>query len=731
MTDPWIGRTYEGCRLDAQIAASASAHLYRATLLARQEAVSVALLHPGPKRKLPGPSVVQQVHWTLRNHPHPGVALVQHARTVDGQLLLVMDALQGETMQQAYRRGPLASGAVVQLTHDLAAALDHLHQLDLVHGHIAPTRILLTPKGACLLELGAADPAKKTSKSLDILAVGYCLYIAATGRAASRNMPPTASVAPTLPQWICALIDDCRSRDAGRRPVDGAALLARVKRQLASIPARSTPISDPSTAHPLVPEPKLQPPMTPPNGAPRRTGEQRYTLSPPSVTLPSHGRPPPTVPSSPSPEAAPVPEAPLPEVASLPPVPAVESRPPPTGAPLAAPALLPPPPLVHHTGRPTTEASEAPADATEPIPELEPTVPIQAVEEPDILEYARPLPPSSQDSPAVPSEQEFESALTPPMTPTVAPESIADPESSPPSTVAPPEPLAAPDSTAGMPPPPSSTGPHPALVLIALAAVVILGITGIFGAAWYMSGSPASVPLQAQPIALEQAATPPKPDIIEAPPDPDQTARLTITNRGGRPIHLSCTSTIFGSASDTGDAGIEEAMMHTDSFTREDVPLGTRCTAVEPSSGAPLWRWTADTAPDQDDGWDLTITDLPPGPRPAATPRASVVTTAPAPTTPAPRRPLPPPPPAATETPTGATLSIVPSSKRKRRREGIEVRVDGMKRGLAPVKLREFPLGTHRIEATWEGQSVSCVMTLKGEGMTVGVDPAGKGCARQ
>ena len=97
--------------------------------------------------------------------------------------------------------------------------------------------------------------------------------------------------------------------------------------------------------------------------------------------------------------------------------------------------------------------------------------------------------------------------------------------------------------------------------------------------------------------------------------------------------------------------------------------------------------------------------------------------------------PLPPTPmplPEVKEAPaTGATLRVVSGAKRKKKREGVEVRVDGMKRGIAPVTLEAFPLGTHRIEASWEGQSVTCALTLKAGGMTVAVDPSSKLCRKQ
>ena len=796
MTDPWIGRTYEGCRLDARIAASSSAHLYTATLLARDKPVSVALLHPGPNRRLPDPGQVLQVHWTVRNTPHQSVVLVHHACVVDGQLLLVMDELRGETLQQAVRRGPLAPHAVVQLAHELASAVDHLHRLDVVHGYIAPTRVLLTSSGARLLELGAADPTKQKTKAVDIVTIGYCLYIAATGRAATRNMPPAATVAPNLPSWLSTLIDDCRSRSASRRPVDGTALLERIRRESEPLLARSGPSPTNAQQAPLssTPFPASPPAVAPANGAP--LGSAASDAATPSVTVPSlpDTRPP----SVPSPaDAFPAVEETRPSVAPPPdpaaepsldtPPPAVSpvhhAPPPPVGPP---PPLFAPPPASSVAPAPVALTAPAPAtdatqstgeatapEATEPLPDFEPTALVEGLSD-DSLTATAAEPPPLVDLPAPPSSTSDDVEDASAAAPVVSAGVTAEPEppvvpapraAVEPATATKPEPVPAlvpsgapptdkPDSTESapekpVPVPPSRVGPHPVLIVAALAFVVVLGVSGIFVGAWYFSTQSDDPPTG---LSTNAPTTAPAAAVVEAEeeapfqndPDPDQTARLTITNQGGRPVHLSCSWSVFGSGSDTGESGIEEALLNNESFSRDEVPLETRCNALEPSSGTALWSWTADAPPDDEDGWSVTIPTLSPAP---AAPASSSGRTArradrrssdryepPAASTDAPARssrPSLPPPPEFDEIPSAATLQIVPSSKRKRRREGIEVRVDGMKRGIAPVTLSEFPLGTHRIDASWEGVTVSCAVKLKASGVTVGVDPAGQECARK
>ncbi len=659
MSDPWLGRTYEGCRLDERIAASSSAHLYRATLLASQEPVSVAILHPGPHRTLPEPARVLSVHWRLRATPHPSIALVQHARMVDGQLILIMDELRGESLHHAIRRGPMSPSAVIQLAHELAAAAAHLHGLDLVHGKLSPQRVLLTPQGACLLELGAADPLRQKPPAADITAIGYCLYTAATGQTGTHTTAPVATLAPTLPPWLAQLIDDCRSGDPSRRPSNGAAMQARVRDRLEPIRTRS--VDAPFAAHLDAPTSFIPVPQ-------RAVPEMAAPFTPTAVPPDEAPRRPPTAPSVP------------------PPVPASVAR-------VARPAAPP-------SSNPARPAS-APAV---PPPAPPPSVPAPS------------SPPSFSDAPTGLHTVD----ATPPVRPEPAPTPEAFPTPEPSPAEEPPAPV-----------PPARSGIHPALIGVLVGLIAVLAVVGVFGGAWWMSrdgeapvaanhdtGAPATLPA-ANATASDTASAPAEPAF--------ESASLTVTNRGGRPVHLSCGWTAPEGSKDTATQGLEEALLDGESASADAVPLGAQCEAQEPSTGEVLWIWTAEAAPAGADGWSIEVTDLPPAPEP--TRRASRPQPAERPPPP-PRTPRPAPKPAAEEVPPAATLRVVPSAKRKKKAQGVVVRVDGKKVGTAPVTLHEFPLGAHRVEATWEGESVSCVVTLAERGLTVAVDPSKKECSK-
>src|SRR5262245_6845336 len=73
---------------------------------------------------------------------HPNICtLYDVGETSDRQAFLVMELLQGETLQQCLARGPLDVALVVELGVALADALDAAHATGIVHRDIKPANI--------------------------------------------------------------------------------------------------------------------------------------------------------------------------------------------------------------------------------------------------------------------------------------------------------------------------------------------------------------------------------------------------------------------------------------------------------------------------------------------------------------------------------------------------------------------------------------------------------------
>jgi Tol biopolymer transport system component len=67
---------------------------------------------------------------------------------------LVMEYLEGQTLEERLLRGPLPPADVLRYAVELADALDHAHRRGLVHRDVKPANVMLTKAGAKLLDFG-------------------------------------------------------------------------------------------------------------------------------------------------------------------------------------------------------------------------------------------------------------------------------------------------------------------------------------------------------------------------------------------------------------------------------------------------------------------------------------------------------------------------------------------------------------------------------------------------
>ena len=89
---------------------------------------------------------------------HENIGLVHAVGSSDGWHFIVFEYIEGTNIRDLVRqRGPLAVAAVVDISMQIAAALDHACHRDVTHRDIKPSNILLTPEGrAKLVDMGLA-----------------------------------------------------------------------------------------------------------------------------------------------------------------------------------------------------------------------------------------------------------------------------------------------------------------------------------------------------------------------------------------------------------------------------------------------------------------------------------------------------------------------------------------------------------------------------------------------
>ncbi|HEY9464135.1 MAG TPA: serine/threonine-protein kinase, partial [Vicinamibacterales bacterium] len=88
------------------------------------------------------------------NHPH--ICALFDVGEQDGAVFLVMEYLEGETLEDRITRGPLPARALLRYAAQIADALDHAHQVQITHRDLKPSNVMLTATGVKLLDFGLA-----------------------------------------------------------------------------------------------------------------------------------------------------------------------------------------------------------------------------------------------------------------------------------------------------------------------------------------------------------------------------------------------------------------------------------------------------------------------------------------------------------------------------------------------------------------------------------------------
>jgi tetratricopeptide (TPR) repeat protein len=93
---------------------------------------------------------------------HPHVCPIFDWGEDRGQLFIVAERLEGETLAQRLRRGPLSPAEALTLAREILGALQALHESGFVHRDIKPSNVFLTAHGARLLDFGLAREVPRT-----------------------------------------------------------------------------------------------------------------------------------------------------------------------------------------------------------------------------------------------------------------------------------------------------------------------------------------------------------------------------------------------------------------------------------------------------------------------------------------------------------------------------------------------------------------------------------------
>ena len=87
---------------------------------------------------------------------HPHICALYDVGEQNGVSFLVMQYLEGDTLQDRLRKGALPPDQALKTAVEIASALDRAHRAGIVHRDLKPGNIMLTKTGAKLLDFGLA-----------------------------------------------------------------------------------------------------------------------------------------------------------------------------------------------------------------------------------------------------------------------------------------------------------------------------------------------------------------------------------------------------------------------------------------------------------------------------------------------------------------------------------------------------------------------------------------------
>ena len=151
-----IGRAVGPYEIQSLVAAGGMGEVYRAVDTRLGRIVAVKFLPPHLARDPERRERFRREATIVSGLNHPHICALYDVGVDDGLPYLVMEFIDGETLQTRLERGPLPWRQALELLIQIADALDKAHRRRVVHRDLKPANVMLTTSGVKLLDFGLA-----------------------------------------------------------------------------------------------------------------------------------------------------------------------------------------------------------------------------------------------------------------------------------------------------------------------------------------------------------------------------------------------------------------------------------------------------------------------------------------------------------------------------------------------------------------------------------------------
>ena len=142
-----IGTQLGSHEITALLGKGGMGEVYRARDTKLKRDVAIKILPDEFSRDPDRVSRFQREAEVLASLNHPNIAAIYDLQEAKGSRFLVLELVEGETLAERVKRGPLPIDEALSIAKSICEALEAAHEKGVVHRDLKPANVKITPDG--------------------------------------------------------------------------------------------------------------------------------------------------------------------------------------------------------------------------------------------------------------------------------------------------------------------------------------------------------------------------------------------------------------------------------------------------------------------------------------------------------------------------------------------------------------------------------------------------------